>query len=82
MSAMFDWFSDWAEGLEVYGNSAWAVIAIILMIMGNLGYSVYHLAMYRLTNSDIMLLNVIYQHLAVVFQLYLSIIAANVDKSP
>ena len=50
------------------------------MILGNLGYSVYHIAMHKQTNSDIMLTNVIYQQLAVVFQVYISVITANVIK--
>ena len=81
LAALSDGVDDWAAGMEVFGNAAMAVIAIMAMILGNLGYSVYHIAMYRNANSDIMLLNVIYQELAAFFQLYLSIIAINVRMS-
>ena len=79
LPALFhDWFGDWAEEVGVWGNWAWIVFVILLMIMANLGYSIYHIAMKKLRNSNIMLTNVIYQQIAALFQGYVSVIAANV----
>ena len=79
LPALFhDWFGDWAEEVGVWGNWAWIVFVILMMIMANLGYSVYHVAMIKHSNSNIMLTNVIYQQMAALFQGYVSVIAANV----
>ena len=82
LPALFhDWFGDWAEEVGVWGNWAWIVFVILMMIMANLGYSVYHVAMNKHSNSNIMLTNVIYQQMAALSQSYVSVIAANV-RSP
>ena len=71
--------AEWIQGLEMFGNCVFVVFTLILMILCNLGYTVYHIAMYKNHNSDVLLLNMVYQHLALVFQVHGIVLAINVS---
>ena len=51
------------------GDTIIIVTSLGLLVICNFGFSVYHVAMWRNENTNYFILNVLYEQLAIVFQL-------------